>query len=165
MADSSPAYQTARKCPPVLLIGCLNPVIRGWVRYHRHFVASRVFNKLDHQIWHKLWCWAKRRHQSKSPWWIRERYWRWANGYQWTFCCETNKGTSSEKPKLLTLAMAHDTEIVRHCKIVAEAHPYEPAWRDYFARRKPRKAIKYRPLCSCLPRWKPAPRYWGFSTT
>ncbi len=125
-----------------VLICRLNPVIRGWARYHQHFVASRVFQKIDHQIWHKLWCWAKRRHSSKNQRWIKGRYWRTIGRNQWTFCCDANKDTSSEKPKLLILARASDTKIVRHCKVKSEAHPYDPAWHDYFAKRKQRKVTQ-----------------------
>ena len=125
-----------------VLIERLNPVIRGWSRYHQHIVASQVFHKIDHQIWHKLWCWAKRRHSNKNLRWIKARYWRSVGHNQWTFCCEAAGGTSSEKPKLLTLAKASDTKIVRHCKVKSEAHPYDPAWHDYFAKRKQRKDIQ-----------------------
>lgn len=145
-----------------VLIGCLNPVIRGWARYHRHFVASRVFTKIDHQIWRKLWCWARWRHPGKSCGWLKARYWRTVRGYQWTFCCEADGGTSSEQPRLLILAKATDTKIVRHCKVIAEAHPYDPVWREYFARRKPRRAIQYRPPLFVVTEMEPAPSLWGF---
>ena len=34
-----------------MLIGLLNPVIRGWANYHRHIVATDTFRKVDHEIW------------------------------------------------------------------------------------------------------------------
>lgn len=128
-----------------VLMGALNPVIRGWACYHRHIVAGRVFAKIDHEIWRKLWSWAERRHSSKGRRWIAARYWRTVGRNRWTFCCETERGIATEKPRLLLLARAADTKIVRHRKIIAEAHPYDPAWRDYFAKRKRGKAIP-RPL-------------------
>ncbi|EJB9167272.1 hypothetical protein MXG79_004971 [Escherichia coli] len=36
--------------PAWLLISQLNPVIRGWVNYHRHVVAKKMFRYIDHQI-------------------------------------------------------------------------------------------------------------------
>jgi len=38
-----------------LLIGLLNPVIRGWVNYHQHCAAKETFNRVDHEIWRALW--------------------------------------------------------------------------------------------------------------
>lgn len=130
-----------------VLIGRLNPVIRGWSRYHQHASASQVLSRMDFEIWRKLWCWARRRHQSKAASWIMARYWRPVGRNRWTFCCEAADNTSSEKPKLLILAKASHTRIVRHCKIKSEAHPFDPAWRDYFAMRKQRKfTSRYEPL-------------------
>lgn len=48
--------------PAWLLISQLNPVIRGWVNYHRHVVAKKMFRYIDHQIWLKVWQWCVRRH-------------------------------------------------------------------------------------------------------
>jgi RNA-directed DNA polymerase len=102
---------------------------------------------MDFEIWRKLWRWARRRHQSKAASWIMERYWRPIGRNRWTFCGEAVQGTSSEKPKLLILAKASHTRIVRHCKIIGEAHAFDPAWRDYFAKRKQsRETSSYQPL-------------------
>ena len=37
------------------LIRLLNPVIRGWVNYHRHISARATFEKVDYEIWIALW--------------------------------------------------------------------------------------------------------------
>jgi RNA-directed DNA polymerase len=38
-----------------LLINRLNPIVRGWVNYHRHVVSKRVFARLDAAIFRMLW--------------------------------------------------------------------------------------------------------------
>ena len=48
------------------LIYALNRVILGWCMYHRHVVATRTFRKVDLVLWHRLWRWARRRHQNKN---------------------------------------------------------------------------------------------------
>src|SRR6185295_17489039 len=58
------------------LIRQLNPVIRGWANYHRHVVAKRTFKKVEWDLWHSLWRWAKRRHSGKSSRWVIQRYWK-----------------------------------------------------------------------------------------
>lgn len=52
------------------LIRLLNPVIRGWLNYHRHTGATRTFRKVDRAIWESLWRWARRRHPGKSWKWV-----------------------------------------------------------------------------------------------
>lgn len=60
--------------PAWLLISQLNPVIRGWVNYHRHVLAKKMFCYIDHQIWLKVWQWCVRRHPKKGKRWIRNKY-------------------------------------------------------------------------------------------
>jgi RNA-directed DNA polymerase len=38
-----------------VLIGQLNPIIRGWANYHRHIAAKETFGRVDHEIWRGLW--------------------------------------------------------------------------------------------------------------
>ncbi|HEA0555125.1 TPA: group II intron maturase-specific domain-containing protein [Escherichia coli] len=60
--------------PAWLLISQLNPVIRGWVNYHRHVLAKKMFCYIDHQIWLKVWQWCVRRHPKKGKRRIRNKY-------------------------------------------------------------------------------------------
>jgi RNA-directed DNA polymerase len=108
------------------LIQQLNPVIRGWANYHRHAVAKRSFSSLDYQIWIMLWQWAKRRHPNKGARWIKKKYFMTAGNRNWVFGCKDQEG------KVVTLANASDTAIVRHVKIKGGANPFDPAWNTYF---------------------------------
>lgn len=114
------------------LIRALNPVIRGWVNYHRHAVSSVAFSKLDHQVWKLLWQWARRRHRGKSRTWIRRRYWRTQGTRTWTFATTV---IIDGKPRTLSLVYATDTPIRRHVKVRAEVNPYAPQWGDYLLER------------------------------
>lgn len=114
------------------LIRALNPVIRGWVNYHRHAVSSVAFSKLDHQVWKLLWQWAKRRHRGKSRTWIRRRYWRTQGTRTWTFATTV---IIDGKPRTLSLVYATDTPIRRHVKVRAEVNPYASQWGDYLLER------------------------------
>ena len=58
-----------------LLIRKLNPVIRGWVNYHRYVVSADIFGLVDHRIFECLWRWACRRHKRKGRKWIANKYW------------------------------------------------------------------------------------------
>ena len=118
------------------LIHALNRVILGWVRYHRHIVATRTFCKVDHVLWHCLWRWARRRHQNKNANWVLHRYWHPADGRSWRFAADTGERTLEGTPDWLKLVCANKTIIRRHLKIRAEANPYDPTWRTYFEDRR-----------------------------
>ena len=123
----------------VNLVGLLNPVIRGWVNYHRHSVATDAFERADFEIWRRLWQWAKRRHPGKPHRWVRKRYFHHVGDRQWTFAAVTGRRADDGKLIRLKLAYATDTRIRRHIKIRATANPFDPSWHQYFAERQFRK--------------------------
>lgn len=114
------------------LIRMLNPVIQGWVNYHRHAVSSVAFSKLDRLIWQLLWQWAVRRHRNKGKTWIRNRYWRRLGTRDWTFACEVD---SERGWRVSSLVYATNTKIKRHVKVSADVNPYASKWSEYLAER------------------------------
>jgi RNA-directed DNA polymerase len=123
------------------LIGLLNPLIRGWVNYHKHVVSAETFHRLDYMIWQTLWQWAVRRHRNKMARWIRRKYFQPIKTRTWTFACDTEKTTENGKPKMMKLVYAGDTKIKRHVKVIAEANPYDPAWEAYFEQKLARSMV------------------------
>ena len=117
------------------LIRELNPVIRGWLNYHRHAAAKRVFNKVERVIWQTLWRWAKRRHPTKSAQWRMTKYWHPLGRHKWQFAAQTEEKSKEGNPIWLRLVNPTDTKIVRYPKIKAEANPFDPQWRPYFVDR------------------------------
>jgi RNA-directed DNA polymerase len=115
------------------LINQLNPVIRGWVNYHRYVVSKQTFKKADHAIFLALWQWAKRRHPHKPKRWIKDKYFQVINGRKWRFCAETVG--KNGKPLKVELFQAASTPIKRHRKIKGEANPYDRQWEIYFEER------------------------------
>jgi RNA-directed DNA polymerase len=118
-----------------VLIGKLNPLIRGWANYHRHVVSKRIFNAVSHEIWRCLWRWARRRHPNKGARWVRQKYFRTVGARHWVFATETGKTLSTGKPDLLMLHDIVSTPIRRHRKIKAAANPFDPQWESYFEER------------------------------
>jgi RNA-directed DNA polymerase len=72
------------------LIRTLNPMITGWVNFHRHNVSAKAFEYVDFQIWKALWRWALRRHPKKSRKWIAAKYWHTVGNRTWTFGAKTS---------------------------------------------------------------------------
>jgi RNA-directed DNA polymerase len=110
------------------LIKELNPILRGWARYHQGVVAKEVFTTLDHQIFWRLRRWGMRRH----PRWVRGKvflhYWTHDAG-RWEFLATVR----NRRKEAIQLQLYHlaDTKIVRHKKVIGEYHPYDPAWEAY----------------------------------
>ena len=124
-----------------LLIRKLNPVIRGWVNYHRYVVSSETFSWVDYQIYKCLWQWAKRRHKNKGHQWIARKYWHSIGTRKWTFAVQLNKNVPNQEPQYLTLEYATNTKIIRFKKIVAEANPFDERWDGYFEERDGEKML------------------------
>jgi RNA-directed DNA polymerase len=119
------------------LIQQLNPVIRGWAMYHRHIVAKATFSLIDSHIWQLLWRWALRRHPNKGARWVRRRYFRTDGQRSWDFATEAVRADGSIGS--LRLFRATTVAITRHVKVRGPAHPFDPAWTPYFARRRAAK--------------------------
>ncbi|MVA59306.1 group II intron reverse transcriptase/maturase, partial [Agrobacterium vitis] len=116
------------------LIMRLNPVIRGWTNYHHNQVAKETFRKVDHLIWKCLWQWACRRHPDKPLRWVKYRYFAREGTRDWVF--RAGMKDKAGNLKFIRLIHASDVPIRRHCKIRAEANPFDPMWDSYFAGRR-----------------------------
>lgn len=111
------------------LIKMLNPIIRGWCNYHKKVISSRVFARLDTDIFRKIWWWANRRHPAKTKRWIKAKYYRSVKGRNWVFFTET-------KQRTITLFSAQSTKLTRHLKIRNDANPFDANWNEYFRERE-----------------------------
>ena len=116
------------------LIYLLNPKIRGWANYYKHAVAKATFSKVDNEIFHMLWRWAKRRHKNKGAKWIKNKYFCTVGLDHWVF----NAGVKpcQGRYKLLNLFNASSIPIKRHIKIFSNANCYDPNYTEYFASRR-----------------------------
>lgn len=123
------------------LIRKLNPVIRGWVNNQRYVVSSKVFSRVDYEIYKCLWQWAKHRHKKKSHKWIAQKYWHHIGSRQWTFSVPYENQSTEGEPLYCKLEYATDTKIIRFKKIVAEANPFDECWTDYFEEREGEKLL------------------------
>jgi RNA-directed DNA polymerase len=118
-----------------VLIGLLNPVIRGWANYHQHGAAKETFDRVDHEIWRALWQWARRRHPKKSRDWVKKHCFPALRNRAWTFAVKTGQRTTDGKPMWMRLVYAGETKIRRHVKIRKDANPFDPQWKSYFKER------------------------------
>ena len=120
------------------LIRLLNPKIIGWANYYRCGASSKTFQKVDNQIFQKLWQWAKRRHPKKGKRWIANKYFHFYKTRRWTFLVKSIK---NGKVDIFPLKFMFDTKIIRHKKIKSEANPFDIEWKSYFEERMTYKML------------------------
>jgi RNA-directed DNA polymerase len=115
------------------LILQLNPLIRGWARYHQHVVSKETFQDVDNAIFEMLWQWARKRHNNKPRRWIKEKYFHAHEGRNWVFSgLVIGRDGVVETVRLFRAAQ---TSIKRHVKLQGAANPFDPAWEVYFEKR------------------------------
>ena len=127
-----------------VLIGNLNPVLRGWVNYHRHIVAKETFNYVSNYIYHRLWKWMRREHPGKSKDWLVQKYWMGGKA-PWTFSAKTEKKKGGYR--IYELFNPGRVKITRHVKIRGAANPFDPEYQQYFRDRK--SVLQEQRLCYC----------------
>jgi RNA-directed DNA polymerase len=115
-----------KTAPAWMLIHKLNPIIRGWVNYHKGVVSKETFKYLDYRIWKLIWKWCRRRHSNRRKRWVKEKYFPVVGKRKWVFSALYPGG------KPARLVYAADTPIKRHTKIKALANPYDPEFEMYF---------------------------------
>ena len=110
------------------VIAKLYPIVTGWMHYHKHVAAKRIFSKLDHWLWYKLWAWAKRRHRNKNRKWIKAKYFHRYQNTDWWFgnwAVFNNKTIFRHIPRMARVA------IKRHPLVKGDFNPYDPTWEMY----------------------------------
>ena len=127
-----------KSCRQETLIRLLNPKITGWANYYRCGASSKTFQRVDDQIFRKLWQWAKRRHPKKGKRWIADKYFHFYKTRRWRFLVGTEKNGRKD---IFPLKLAFETKILRHKKIKSEANPFDTEWKEYFEERMTYKML------------------------
>ena len=95
---------------PYRLINVLNPIIRGWGNYFG-IGTLRIFSRLDHYIWYRIWRYLRRKYKKVSTKIIVVRYFQGIetpSGRLWQFhgtFNEVNKDTMKRKGNLVWLLL------------------------------------------------------------
>jgi RNA-directed DNA polymerase len=119
--------QTART-----LIDKLNPIIRGWANHHRYVCSAEAFWTADRIIHHQVLRWARRTHPNKSYGWLRRKYFNLDDRFGFASRMRGKDGKST----VLRLYSIGRTVLEWHIKVRGEANPYDPAYTEYFERRR-----------------------------
>jgi RNA-directed DNA polymerase len=116
------------------VIRVLNPILKGWSNYYRHWISNQVFGYIDHQIWLSLWRWTLKRHPNKGKAWVARKYFRTVQGQQWAFA--TSATTRDGQPTVLSLHRLRNVPIQRHVQVKRRSSPDDPQLIDYWRKRQ-----------------------------
>jgi RNA-directed DNA polymerase len=76
----------SKERPLESIIRDLNPVLRGWSEYYRiSYHSKEVYITLGHEVWKKMWAWARKKHVSKTAKEITSKYLIPGKGHKWTW--------------------------------------------------------------------------------
>ena len=128
--------QTVKQCrghSAKMLISKLNPVIRGWVNFHKHVVSKLTFWKLSKYIFDKLMKWAKSEHSNKKIHWIFKKHFTRGDQEGRFAIRETDKKGKIRVFQLFAIGLV---PIRRHVKIRANANNFDPSFDPYFENRR-----------------------------
>jgi len=114
------------------LITTLNPILRGWANYHRSVCSAKAFWTADRIIQHQLLCWARRTHPNKSYGWLKRNYFTVGGAFGFATRVKDRSGEN----RVLRLYSLSRTVLEWHIKVKGEANPYDPAYTEYFERRR-----------------------------
>jgi RNA-directed DNA polymerase len=115
-----------------VVIGKLNPIIRGWAAYYRTVVSSVAFARLDSHVWTLTYKWARHSHPNKPKRWVVARHYGAFNKSRqdrWVF---------GDRESGAYLSKFGWTKIVRHQLVPGTASPDDPDLTEYWAARRRR---------------------------
>jgi len=136
-AEMKVEFKKLRTATQAQVIATLHPKITGWANYYKHCAAKRIFSKMDHWLWQKLWRWSCRRHPHVGRRKIKVKYFHYYQGNNWSFgYWDKQKG----KKIFRHLPRMDKIPIVRHGLIKGDYNPYDEKWESYMAKRSPKVA-------------------------
>jgi len=133
--------ETKKSTKQESLIRVLNPIIKGWSNYYRTGTAAKTFQRVDWEIFRKLWQWARRRHSQKCKGWVKEKYYRRIGNQAWCFSAEKEIQKKGEL-KYVQLVHLAAVKTKKHVKIRHDANPYDTNYKCYFEERATRKKLE-----------------------
>ena len=119
-----------------VLIGKINPIIRGKASYINKVVSSKALNSLDYYMFIREVRYVKRTHPSKPKYWTKDKYWGRLNlqrpNDRWVF------GSKQSGNYIIKFTW---TKIKRHALVTKRNSPDDPSLKDYWEKRN-RKSSK-----------------------
>ena len=126
---------------PQVVIGYLNPRLRGWANYYKRVNSKKTFAWIDSEVFKALWRWCRHRHRNKrkNRYWIKAKYFKRVEERDWTFFAQY--ADCSGHRREVHLLHINSTPVVRHVKVSGSNSPDDPTLRRYWSQRKKRFSL------------------------
>ena len=120
-------YAYEHGCSIDTLLNLVNPIIRGWANYYRHFVAKRAFRRISNRVWDMTARFIRRKYPNtlKSKW--SELFFTSVNGDRWVL---QDKNTGATLIKMATIP------IIRYIKARGDKRVYDSKATEYWEKRE-----------------------------
>ena len=119
------AYETGRSIDE--LIRMLNPVVRGWANYYRHFVAKRAFRYITDRMWKMTLKYLLRRYPTRNKKWIMRNHMTKVRGDQWILY---DRNTDNKLLKMSGISIS------RFIKVKSDVRVYDSKATEYWEKRE-----------------------------
>lgn len=118
-----------------VLIGRLNPKIKGWANYYRTGASKSTYSKIDNMIYSMCMHWVMRKFKYHRRYKAVKRYFRRRSATRgWVFSDINIKSNGTKE--VVSIHYMMDVRIQRHAMIRRDANPFDTAYYDYFQKRK-----------------------------
>jgi len=122
-----------------LLIGKINPIIRGVANYYKTQVASEIFSSLDTYLFNRQRRYINRCHPKKSNKWKEDKYFGTFNLRKRDGKKRKNKWVFGNKENGNHMLKFTWFKIERHTIIKGSSSPDDPSLKDYWEKRTRKK--------------------------
>ena len=109
------------------LIRTLNPIIRGWANYYRHFVAKESFKYITDSMWKMTVSYLMQKYPQRSKKWILQRHMTTVKGDKWVLY---DRDTDNYLLKMRMIP------VVRYIQVRRDVRVYDSNATDYWEKRE-----------------------------
>lgn len=113
-----------------VLIGKINPVIRGKANYLNKVVSAKIFHQLDHYLFKRQARYVNHTHPKQSKKWKKDKYWGRLN-----FQRPNDKWVFGDKINGYHMLKFSWTKIDRHTLVRQKSSPDDPSLAEYWHKR------------------------------
>ncbi|MGK7942891.1 MAG: group II intron reverse transcriptase/maturase, partial [Microcystaceae cyanobacterium] len=125
------AFKSCHGTSAKVLIGKVNPIIRGISNYLKPYVSSEAFTEFDEYLFRRQVRYTSRMHPNKNTGWKQKKYWGRLNVNK-----PNDKWVFGDKVSGAIMLKFKWTKIERHVLVKGRNSPDDPSLQEYWEKRR-----------------------------